>query len=149
MIEIKGLEPHQQSRLIQHYNSIKSFEENLKQFEAEQTELQDLEQRIKNGETFEGYTAEIVTERLNGLTTQIHDKKAEIENEKQILRNFTQSLVDETALGTVDKWIDYVLDILTQVEKLITMLPKDLQATVRAVIGQIRKVLEFVKGLGE
>ncbi len=147
MIEIKGLEPNQQSRLLQHYASIKSFEENLTQFEAEHSELQDIENRIKAGETFEGYTAEIITGRLQGLTTQIHDKKAEIENEKQILREFTQSLAEEH--GTVDKWIDYVLDILKQVEGLVQMLPQDLQVIVKAVIGQIRKVLEFVKGLGE
>jgi chromosome segregation ATPase len=148
MTEITGIAEHEQSRLLQHKNSIDSFNAKIKQLEGEHETLSDIMQGLQKGSTYEGYTPEIVTERLEGIQTDIHFTKGQIEQEQTKLKEFVQQLTDEnTNTDTVDEWIDLILETIDGVEKIIGFLPEDIRKPIQAVLDEFKRVLNYIKDL--
>lgn len=120
MINITGLKDHQQSRLLQHYATIETWNETLaeetKEFEARGEVLPD---------------------------SRVHEIKHIIENEKEGIREVVKQSKNDDE--TPDEFIDRVLFIIAEIKKHIYVLPDDIEKVVRAVLEQFEKLLKFAK----
>lgn len=122
MINITGLKDHQQSRLLQHYATIKTWQGVLDQERAE----------------FEG-RGEVLPVR------RVHEIEHIIKNEEeQILQVIKQAKNDDE---DPKEFIDRVLTIIAEIKKHIYVLPDDIEKVVRAVLEQFEKLLKFAKEL--
>jgi hypothetical protein len=117
MIQLTGINEGEQSRLLQHKNTIESLTETLATIEQEDSPDE----------------------------KQIHEYKSKIENEKETLRVFVQGLIEDSEQSNIDEWIDYVLNAIAEVEKYITFLPDDIEKTVRALLNEFKKALKLIK----
>lgn len=122
MINITGLKDHQQSRLLQHYATIKTWQGVLDQERAE----------------FEG-RGEVLP------LSRVHEIEHIIKNEEeQILQVIKQAKNDDE---DPKEFIDRVLGIIAEIKKHIYVLPDDIEKVVRAVLEQFEKLLKFAKEL--
>jgi hypothetical protein len=118
-MEITVLKDHQQSRLIQHGNTIETLENTLVTIRQEDSPNE----------------------------AQINEYKHLIETEKDRLREFVETLKAETGEVNTETWVDEILGYIEQAEKWIDLLPNDIAKVVRLVLEQIKKVLLIIKTL--
>lgn len=116
---ITGLKDHQQSRLLQHYATIKSLEETLVTIQNE----------------------------TSPNVNQVMDYEAAIQSEKDILKGFMEQLVEESEQSNLDEWIDAILSVIDDIQGAVKLLPEDLRKPILAVLEQVEKALKFIKGL--
>lgn len=120
MINITGLKDHQQSRLLQHYATIKSWQEVLDQ------------------ETLEFKSrGEVLPD------SRVHEIEHLIHNEEEQIREVVKQAKNDDE--TPDEFIDRVLVIIAEIKKHIYVLPDDIEKVVRAVLEQFEKLLKFAK----
>lgn len=120
MINVTGLKDHQQSRLLQHYATIKSWQEVLDQ--------ETLEFKARG---------EVLPD------SRVHEIEHLIHNEEEQIREVVKQAKNDDE--TPDEFIDRVLTIIAEIKKHIYVLPDDIEKVVRAVLEQFEKLLKFAK----
>jgi len=116
---IPDLKDHEQSRLIQHGNTIETLQETL---------------------------ATILMED-NPSIEQVNEYKHKIENEKEKLRIFVEKLKADVGIADTNEWVDTVLKYIAIVEENISFLPEDIENVIRFILARAKNVLAIIRDL--
>lgn len=116
---ITGLNAGEQSRLIQHGNTIESLQETL----------------------------DTILKEDNPSLEQVNEYKHQIEDEKEKLRIFVEQLKSDVGIADTNEWVDTVLKYIAIVEENISFLPDDIEKVIRFILTQAKKVLVIIRDL--